>query len=178
MRLSWLCRAARVTGTMHSAGERKCPHCERFFVPDARNRKRQRYCAKEPCRRASKAASQRRWVGQPANADYFRDAENAARARAWQAAHPGYWKKRRRSALVVLQEDCRAQTAPGAQVTAPEDGVVLQDDWLRQPPLVIGLIAHLAGVTLQEDIAAMTGRLLAMGHAVLGASPGLALPRC
>ena len=163
---------------MHSAGERKCPHCERFFVPDARNRKRQRYCAKEPCRRASKAASQRRWVGQPANADYFREAENAARARAWQAAHPGYWKKRRRSALVVLQEDYRAQTAPGEQVTAPEDGVVLQDDWLRQPPLVIGLIAHLAGVTLQEDIAAMTGRLLAMGHAVLGASPGLALPRC
>ena len=150
---------------MHSAGERKCPHCERFFVPDARNRKRQRYCAKEPCRRASKAASQRRWVGQPANADYFRDAENAARARAWQAAHPGYWKKRRRSALVVLQEDCRAQTAPGAQVTAPEDGVVLQDDWLRQPPLVIGLIAHLAGVTLQEDIAAMTGRLLAVCRA-------------
>ena len=134
-------------------------------MPDARNRKRQRYCAKEPCRRASKAASQRRWVGQPANADYFRDAENAARARAWQAAHPGYWKKRRRSALVVLQEDCRAQTAPGAQVTAPEDGVVLQDDWLRQPPLVIGLIAHLAGVTLQEDIAAMTGRLLAVCRA-------------
>ncbi len=127
---------------------------------------------------ASKAASQRRWVSQPANADYFRDADNAARARAWQAAHPGYWKKRRKRSLGVLQEDCQAQTAPGAQVAAPDDGVVLQDDWLRQPPLVIGLIAHLAGVTLQEDIATMTGRLIAMGHAVLGASPGLAPPRC
>lgn len=168
----------KLTGTMHSAGERKCPHCEGFFVPDARNRKRQRYCVKEPCRRASKAASQQRWVSQPANADYFRDADNAARARAWQAAHPGYWKKRRKSARVVLQEDCRAQPAPRAQVAIPDDGVVLQDDWLRQPPLVIGLIAHLAGVTLQEDIATMTGRLIAMGHAVLGASPGVALPRC
>ena len=147
-------------------------------MPDARNRKRQRYCAKVLCRRASKAASQRRWVSQPANADYFQGAENAARARAWQAAHPGYWKKRRKSSLVVLQEDCPAQTAPAAQVTVPDDGAVLQDDWLRQPPLLIGLIAHLAGVTLQEDIAAMTGRLVAMGHAVLGASPGLALPRC
>jgi hypothetical protein len=163
---------------MHSAGERKCPHCEGFFLPDARNRKRQHYCAKEPCRRASKAASQRRWVSQPANADYFRDADNAARARAWQAAHPGYWEKRRKRSLGVLQEDCQAQTAPGAQVAAPDDGVVLQDDWLRQPPLMIGLIAHLAGVTLQEDIATMTGRLIAMGHAVLGASPGLAQPRC
>jgi hypothetical protein len=72
----------------------------------------------------------------------------------------------------------RQQTAPAQQVAVPDGGVVLQDDWLRQPPLVIGLIAHLAGVTLQEDIAAMTGRLVAMGHAVLGASPGLALPRC
>ena len=59
----------------------------------------------------------------------------------------------------------------------PDNGVVLQDDWLRQPPLVTGLIAHLAGVIFQEDIATMTGRLRAMGHAVLGASPGLALPR-
>lgn len=163
---------------MHSAGERKCPHCEGFFLPDARNRQRQRYCAKVLCRRASKAASQRRWVSQPANADYFRDAANAARARAWQAAHPGYWKKRPPRSLVVLQEDCPAQTAPASQVTVPLGGVVLQDDWLRQPPLLIGLIVHLAGVTLQEDIAAMTGRLVAMGHAVLGASPGLALPRC
>ena len=163
---------------MHSAGERKCPHCEGFFLPDARNRQRQRYCAKVPCRRASKAASQQRWVSRPANADYFHDAGNAARARAWQAAHPGYWKKRPPRSLVVLQEDCQSQTAPAEQVTVPDAGVVLQDDWLRQPPLLIGLIAHLAGVTLQEDIAAMTGRLLAVGHAVLGASPGLALPRC
>jgi hypothetical protein len=163
---------------MHAAGERKCPHCEGFFLPDARNRDRQRYCAKVRCRRASKAASQRRWVSQPANADYFHDAGNAARARAWQAAHPGYWKKRPPRSLVVLQEHCPAQTAPAAQVKVPDAGVVLQDDWLRQPPLLIGLIAHLAGVTLQEDIAAMTGRLLAVGHAVLGASPGLALPRC
>jgi hypothetical protein len=163
---------------MYSAGERKCPHCEGFFLADARNRKRQHYCAKAPCRRASKAASQRRWLSQPANADYFRDADNAARVREWQAAHPGYWKKRRKRTLVVLQEDCRAQIAVSEQVVVPDDGVVLQDDWLRQPPLVIGLIAHLAGMTLQEDIATMTGRLIAMGHAVLGASPGLAPPRC
>lgn len=163
---------------MHPVGERKCLHCEEFFTPDARNRKRQHYCAKEPCRRASKAASQRRWLSQPENTDYFRDVDNAARVRAWQAAHPGYWKKRRKRPGVVLQDDCRPQPAENQQVAASDGGAVLQDDWQRQPPLVIGLIAHLAGCTLQEDIAAMTGRLIAKGHAVLGASPGLAFPRC
>jgi hypothetical protein len=145
---------------MHPASERKCPHCEGFFQPDAREWRRQRYCVKVACRRASKAASQQRWVSQPANADYFQGDDNAARARAWQAAHPGYWKKRPKRSRVVLQEPYRAQTALAARVTPPDERVVLQDDWLRQPPLVIGLIAHLAGVTLQEDIATMTGRLL------------------
>lgn len=163
---------------MHPVGERKCLHCEEFFTPDARNRKRQHYCAQEPCRRASKAASQRRWLSRPQNTDYFRDVDNAARARAWQAAHPGYWKKRRKRPDVVLQDDCRPQPAETQQVAASDGGAVLQDDWQRQPPLVIGLIAHLAGFTLQEDIATMTGRLIAKGHAVLGASPGLAFPRC
>lgn len=163
---------------MHPAGERKCLHCEGFFTPDARNRKHQHYCAKAPCRRASKAASQRRWLSRPENTDYFQGVGNAARVRAWQAAHPGYWKKRRKSARVVLQDNCRSQAAAGQQVTAPDGGAVLQDDWQQQPPLVIGLIAHLAGVVLQEDIAVMTGRLIAKGHAVLGASPGLAPPRC
>ena len=163
---------------MHPAGQRKCPHCEEFFVPDARNRKRQHYCAKPACRRASKAESQRRWLSRPENADYFRGADNAARARAWQAAHPGYWKKRRKRAAVVLQDDCRAQATGTQAVTASDRGAVLQDDWQRQPPLVIGLIAHLAGVTLPEDIAAMTGQLIAKGQAVLGVVPGAALPRC
>lgn len=147
-------------------------------MPDARNRKRQRYCAKDACRRASKAASQRRWLSQPENTDYFRDVDNAARVRRWQAAHPGYWKKRRKKPGDVLQDDCRAEVAARQQVSVSDVGVVLQDDWQRQPPLVIGLIAHLAGMTLQEDIAAMTGRLIAKGQAVLGASPGLAFPRC
>jgi hypothetical protein len=163
---------------MHPVGERKCLHCEEFFTPDARNRKRQRYCAKEPCRRASKAASQQRWLSQPENTDYFRDVGNATRVRVWQAAHPGYWKKRRKRPGVVLQDDCRSQPAETQQVAASDERAVLQDDWQRQPPLVIGLIAHLAGFTLQEDIATMTGRLIAKGHAVLGASPGLAFPRC
>lgn len=159
---------------MHLAGQRKCPHCEEFFTPDARNRQRQRYCVKVECRRVGKAASQRQWLARAENKSYFRDAANAARVRTWQAAHPGYWKKRRKVAAAVLQDDCRSQALELQRVVGPDDGAVLQDDWQRQPALVIGLIAHLAGFTLQEDIAAMTGRLIAKGQAVMGMGPGAA----
>jgi len=49
-----------------------------------------------------------------------------------------------------------------------DGGVALQDHWQTQPPVVIGLIAHLTGSALQEDIASMTGRLIAKGQALMG----------
>jgi hypothetical protein len=81
---------------MHIDGQRKCLCCGKFFMPDARNRRGQRYCRELACRKASKAQSQRRWLKQEANRAYFSGDENAARVRAWQAAHPGYWKHRRK----------------------------------------------------------------------------------
>ena len=53
---------------------RKCKCCLKFFRPDPCNRRHQRYCAAPRCRRASKAASQARWLGKPENQDYFRGA--------------------------------------------------------------------------------------------------------
>ncbi len=71
----------------------KCRCCRLFFQPDPHNPKRQFYCLAPECRRASKAASQRRWLRKPANRNYFRDAENVERVRAWRKANPGYWKR-------------------------------------------------------------------------------------
>jgi hypothetical protein len=156
---------------MHFEGRRKCLHCEKFFLPDARNRRGQRYCRKRACRKASKAESQRRWLKQAQNRDYFTGPENAARVRAWQAAHPDYWKERRKRGGRVLQDLLIGQDA-GQQGEARQDGAgVLQDHWQRQSPVVIGLIAHLAGTVLQEDIASMTGRLIAKGQALMGQKP-------
>jgi hypothetical protein len=76
---------------MRRTRRRKCPHCQALFQADARNRGRQKYCSKPSCRLAAKAARQRRWLAKPENQNYFRDPQNAARARAWQDAHPGYW---------------------------------------------------------------------------------------
>ena len=55
---------------------KKCCNCNRFFKPDPRNAKRQRYCCKPECRKASKSASQRRWLRKPENRDYFRGPDN------------------------------------------------------------------------------------------------------
>ena len=45
---------------------RKCRHCGQLFRPDPRNLRHQRYCSARACRRASKAASQRRWLAKAA----------------------------------------------------------------------------------------------------------------
>lgn len=51
--------------------KRTCKHCKAFFDPAPRNIGRQHYCSQPPCRQASKAASQRRWLRKPQNRDYF-----------------------------------------------------------------------------------------------------------
>ena len=79
---------------MSTRRRRKCRDCGRLFRPDPRNLRHQRYCSAKECRRASKAASQRRWLAKAENRDYFRGPEQMARVRAWRAAHPGYARKR------------------------------------------------------------------------------------
>lgn len=76
-----------------STRKRKCRHCRGFFVPDYRNVGRQHYCSKPPCKQASKADSQRRWLQQPENHDYFRGLDHVHRVQRWRQAHPGYWRR-------------------------------------------------------------------------------------
>lgn len=153
---------------MHPLGRRKCLHCEKFFIPDPRNRWHQRHCGKRECRKASKRASQRRWRREPANAGYFRGQAEVERVRAWRRAHPGYWKRSRRKRSVALQDLLITQSLEQQKDVRQDGGVALQDHWQTQPPVVIGLIAHLTGSALQEDIASMTGRLIAKGQALMG----------
>jgi hypothetical protein len=152
---------------MHPIGERKCLSCEEFFKPDARNRRSQRYCRKPACRKASKVESQRRWLEQQANQEYFAGAENTARVQAWRRANPGYSRKKRKLGGDALQDLLNPQTAAAQEDAKQDDGAALQDHWQTQPAVVIGLIAHLTGVALQEDIASMTGRLIAKGQALM-----------
>jgi len=56
--------------------QKKCCNCNKLFKQDPRNAKRQRYCGKPECRKASKSASQRRWLQKPENRNYFRVPDN------------------------------------------------------------------------------------------------------
>ena len=61
---------------MNKHRRRKCSHCRELFRPDPRNLRHQRYCSKPQCRKASKAACQRRWLAKAQNRDYFRGPAN------------------------------------------------------------------------------------------------------
>jgi hypothetical protein len=139
--------------------------CEEFFRPDPRNGRHQRYCSKPACRRASHAASQRRWLSKPENRDYFRGPIHVARVQAWRCAHPGYGARARRHEGLALQEDCRAQAVDSSLQCA---GLTLQEISRAQPLVLLGLIAHFTDSALQEDIAAASRRLIELGQDVLG----------
>lgn len=154
---------------------RKCCCCKVFFRPDYRNGYHQRYCPAEACRRASKAASQKRWLRKPHNRDYFRGAENSQRVREWRQRHPGYW--RRKSARAGPNASSSSATSSAEQSSCnapPQNSRTLQDVCLLQDPVVVGLISMLTGSTLQEDIASTARRLQARGRDILGlGTPGM-----
>src|SRR6266568_8973067 len=93
--------------------KRQCRCCKEPFSPNYRSVKRQMYCHKPKCRKASKAASQQRWVKK--NPDYFTGSDNVERVREWRRANPG--RQRRKSSGTVLQDICDHITDAKQEVT-------------------------------------------------------------
>ena len=149
---------------------RKCKHCKRFFIPDPRNVKRQQYCREQPCRAASKAASQRRWLNKPENHDVFKGPIHVARVQAWRRAHPGYWRRSpARGSLkgALLQDSLITQAVDNNEESGQFVEPALQDLLAAQPTVLLGLIAQFSDSTLQDDIARVGQRLLRLGNDVL-----------
>ena len=160
---------------MAGAERRKCKCCHKLFRPDPRNRHHQRYCAAPRCRAASKAASQARWLAAPENQDYFRGPVNVARVKAWRSRHPGYWRKRRR-VRVALQDLSLLQAVDSTNKKANFAAAPLQEILSAQPAVLIGLIAHVVGTPLQEEIVRTTDRLLRLGQDILATSAARGCP--
>jgi hypothetical protein len=161
---------------MTRRARRKCRHCKKFFIPDPRNIKRQRYCREPLCRAASKAASQRGWLSKPENRDVFKGPIHVARVQAWRQAHPGYWRRPPpggSSEGTPLQVSLITQAVDNKKESGQFVDPALQDLLSAQAIVLIGLIAQFTDSTLQDDISRAGQRLLRLGHDVLhGQVPG------
>lgn len=149
----------------------KCKHCNELYHKDARNVRHQKYCSKADCRKASKAASQRRWLSKKDNENHFRDADNARRVREWQQANPGYWRNKKRKRTRTLQEDLNTQDTDKQRDKETLNRSTLQDILITQPTVIVGLISTLTESTLQEDIASQVAYYHARGADILGTVP-------
>jgi len=156
--------------------KRKCLHCKTFYHPDHRNVTRQRFCSKPKCRHASKVDAQQRWRQKPDNLDYFKGKTHVARVQQWRLEHPGYWRPKAAEggetsdALqdALTPQSHENQTVEALLPTDPKDA--LQDAFFIQPAVFIGLISHLTGHTLQENIEVTIRRLQQLGGDILGHS--------
>ncbi len=149
---------------MMQARKRKCKNCHIFFLPDPRNAGRQRYCSKAGCRKASKRESQRKWLEKPQNQDYFRCPENTERVQQWREAHPKYWRRKASQPATPLQDPLTGQATDIANDSADLTKGALQDLLIVQPFVLLGLIAHLTGDALQDNIDTTLQRLQRLGR--------------
>lgn len=149
--------------------KRKCKNCRELFMPDPRNAKKQKYCFKPDCRKASKAAAQERWLAKEENINYFRSSDNVRRVQEWRAQHPDYWRNGSK-AESALQDDSSAKTVEKQTVSDGLTKDALQDLFFVQQPVLVGLIAHLTGDTLQDDIVNTARHMQQLGNDILSST--------
>lgn len=131
----------------------RCRHCKELFMPDARNRGRQRYCSKDECRKASKHASQQKWLSKRRNWDYFRGSANTERVRLWREGHPNYWRRHRRKAPVAppLQEPGLSPVRVHDERRLQLTFTALQDSVLRIKLQFVGWVSRILGNIAQKE---------------------------
>jgi hypothetical protein len=92
-----------------------------------------------------------------------------SRVQEWRKAHPGYFRKK----TETLQDSLSGQGFENTEVKPslgqvdPSFACALQDVLTAQPTVLIGLISHLTGSALQDDIANTARRLQKLGNDIL-----------
>ncbi|MBA3011000.1 MAG: hypothetical protein FP812_12275 [Desulfobacula sp.] len=154
---------------MEKPKKKKCCNCRRLFLPDHRNRNKQEYCDRAPCRKASKVASQKKWLGKPENADYFLGPDNIERVQKWRQNNPSYWKRTKNKTALqdLLTPQVAEKNNDTNQFDAQSQNHALQDLLTAQPAVIIGLISNIIGSALQDDIASTLLRMEQSGQEIL-----------
>ncbi|HEY0945044.1 MAG TPA: hypothetical protein VGD81_07235 [Opitutaceae bacterium] len=136
---------------------RRCVHCGRLFPVNPRIGRRHRFCSEPECVRASHLKSQRKWRRSPKGREYFKGPVNAESVRAWRKSHPDYWRGRGRLSGVSI----------GKPLADALCEVALQDSIDTHLALLVGLIAEVSNLSLQDAIAIEIRRLMLVGHGIL-----------
>lgn len=150
-------------------GKRKCRNCHKLFRPDSRNQAKQEYCSEPACRKASKAASQKRWLGKKENRDYFKGDDNVKRVQEWRKRNPGYWRR----GSNALQDHSTVKTSVDQEDTVKLTEPALQDLLTVQSAVLVGLIATFTGDTLQDHISSTARNMQQLGNDILQSSTNI-----
>ena len=150
--------------------KKRCCHCKEMYEPDVRNASRQEYCRKSECRKAGKAASQKRWLEKPENRNYFSGPCHVLRVKQWRKEHPGYWRKKSCNREIALQETLNLQAPEITTDTRDPSFNALQEIINGQPMVILGLIANMTGYALQDDIDMTMARLVQLGSDITNRS--------
>ena len=149
--------------------KRKCCNCKELYHPDYRNEKRQRYCGKPECQKASKIDSQRRWRGKSENRNYFKGPEHVKRVQDWRRKNPGYSRRKTPPPGKALQDDCGRNTKRNRGDDPRLINFALQDVLSEKDMLLLGLISILTDSALQEDIVMTAGKMKQLGREIFNA---------
>ena len=147
--------------------KRKCHNCREYFRPNPRTSSRQKFCNKAECKKASKKESQKRWLLKPENRDHFRGPINVERVQEWRKKNPGYWKKRTKIKKDALQDEISDNAVKNQEVESKTTQDALQDEIRCQLAVITGLIGHLTGFTLQDEIANFIRKMRDSGNDIL-----------
>jgi len=141
---------------MSAHSPRKCFCCKEIFASNP-HAPWAKYCSLPVCRKASKTASQAKWLNQPKNRDHFTGPDHVFRVQEWRKNNPGYWRRKKDRKQAPLQ-----------------DSVALQD-LVRSPTgaAFIGFLATFESSALQETVAQSFWKLHDRGQSIIGMMPGI-----
>jgi hypothetical protein len=92
------------------------------------------------------------------------------RVQKWRKAHPGYWRSKTQPLQdVIIKQPVEHQEDKSGLIER-----ALQDEFLMQPALLVGVIATLTGSALQDDIAQTIRQLHRRGQTILNPKLGIA----
>jgi len=123
---------------------KRCPYCQKFFIPNPKVRKRRKTCGHPSCQKALNKDNSARWRQQ--HPDCCRD--DYPRVKAWLDCHPGYLKRYRETHPEYVRKNREAKRLQYRQKKLRVD---IRNKIKRQPPEIIDQLWNLSHVDIQNE---------------------------